>query len=167
MLLYRMLRVLGYDNVRWVVDWADHVWAEVWLGGNDTEGSNSGGRWVHLDPCEAAVDNPLLYESWGKNQTYIVAFHDPFYKKKTTISSDLMEGDRIPEATTPSRIPKQNDNTYRFPPVEDVTGQYTSDESHVIEERRGVLGESVAVAIDEVSKNMVHLLDSLRTNQPQ
>ena len=165
MLLYRMLRVLGYDNVRWVVDWADHVWAEVWLGGISDNGSNSsGGRWVHLDPCEAAVDNPLLYESWGKNQTYIVAFHDPFYK--TTSSSDSMEGDRIPVATA-SRIPEQNDDTYRFPPVEDVTRHYTSDKAHVIEERRGITEELVAETIDKVSKNMVHLLDSLRTNQLQ
>jgi len=165
MLLYRMLRVLGYDNVRWVVDWADHVWAEVWLGGNSDNTEDNNGRWVHLDPCEAAVDNPLLYESWGKNQTYIVAFHDPFYK--TTSSSELIEGDRIPVAKA-SQIPEQqNDDTYRFPPVEDVTRQYTSDESHVIEDRRGVLDESVAVAINEVSKNMVHLLDSLRTEQLQ
>ena len=33
-----------------------------------------GRGWVHMDPCEAAVDEPLLYESWGKNQTYILAF---------------------------------------------------------------------------------------------
>jgi len=157
--------VLGYTKVRWVVDWADHVWAEVWLGGNgdNKESNNSGGRWVHLDPCEAAVDNPLLYESWGKNQTYIVAFHDPFYT--TTSSSESIEGDRITVATTTSRIPERSDDRYRFPPVEDVTRQYTSDEAHVIEERRGILDESVAEAINEVSKNMVHLLDRLRTNQ--
>ena len=33
-----------------------------------------GKGWVHLDPCEAAVDEPLLYQGWGKNQTYILAF---------------------------------------------------------------------------------------------
>jgi len=33
--------------------------------------------WVHIDPCEASVDEPLLYQSWGKNQTFIFAYsHD-------------------------------------------------------------------------------------------
>jgi peptide-N4-(N-acetyl-beta-glucosaminyl)asparagine amidase len=43
------------------------VWAEVLLEG----------AWVHLDPCEAAVDQPLLYESWGKKPTFVLAHtHD-------------------------------------------------------------------------------------------
>ena len=29
---------------------------------------------MHVDPCEAAVDEPLIYEGWGKNQTYIIAY---------------------------------------------------------------------------------------------
>ncbi|CAN0154893.1 unnamed protein product [Ectocarpus fasciculatus] len=62
-LMLRLLEALGY-TCRWVVDWADHVWVEARVGR----------RWVHVDPCEAAVDEPLLYESWGKNQTYILAF---------------------------------------------------------------------------------------------
>jgi peptide-N4-(N-acetyl-beta-glucosaminyl)asparagine amidase len=49
---------------------ADHVWVEV---GVARAGSGRGTSWVHLDPCEAAVDEPLLYQGWGKNQTYIVA----------------------------------------------------------------------------------------------
>ena len=37
-----------------VLDFTDHVWAEYW--------SKSKARWVHLDPCEDAFDQPLLYE---------------------------------------------------------------------------------------------------------
>lgn len=49
---------LGFD-ARYVCDWADHVWTEVY--------SVDAGRYVHVDPCENAVDQPLLYESgWGK-----------------------------------------------------------------------------------------------------
>ncbi|CAM9361779.1 unnamed protein product [Discosporangium mesarthrocarpum] len=62
-LMLHLLEALGY-SCRWVVDWEDHVWLEASIGG----------RWVHIDPCEAAVDEPLLYESWGKQQTYILAF---------------------------------------------------------------------------------------------
>lgn len=40
------------------------VWAEVLL-----EGS-----WVHVDPCEAAVNEPFIYESWGKKPTYVLAY---------------------------------------------------------------------------------------------
>jgi hypothetical protein len=66
MLLFCFLRALGHD-CRWVVDWADHVWVEV----------NIQGTWIHLDPCEAAVDHNLLYQEWGKKQTYILAFYAP------------------------------------------------------------------------------------------
>ncbi|KAL7534591.1 hypothetical protein ACHAWF_004878, partial [Thalassiosira exigua] len=43
MLLYRMLRALGYDEVRWVVDWADHVWVEARLGSGLGNGVRGGG----------------------------------------------------------------------------------------------------------------------------
>ena len=41
-------------QARYVMDWNDHVWTEYW--------SDAQQRWVHVDPCEAAYDRPLLYE---------------------------------------------------------------------------------------------------------
>ncbi len=58
-----MLKSLGYMT-RWVVDWGDHCWVEVLV--ND--------QWIHVDPCEAAVNESKLYESWGKNMTFCVAY---------------------------------------------------------------------------------------------
>lgn len=46
-------RAAGLE-ARLVFDTADHIWSEVW--------SPAACRWVHLDPCEAAWDKPLLYE---------------------------------------------------------------------------------------------------------
>ena len=90
----RILDALGYST-RYVVDWQDHVWAEVLIEGdvdsdsdtNDatTEGEGSvqdvrdkkdkkEDQWIHIDPCEASIDEPMLYHGWGKNQTYIFAF---------------------------------------------------------------------------------------------
>jgi hypothetical protein len=161
MLLYRILRVLGYREIRWVVDWSDHVWVEVYLGVKSYNNADSqlkldddnvNGRWVHLDPCEAAVDNPLLYESWGKNQTYIVAYHDQFFgnwRGSRGDSDKLIEDKR--------EIPGRR----KYPPVEDVTRQYTSDESNVIEDRRGIDNVSVAEAVNDVSKNLVDMLKKL------
>eukprot|EP01038_Epipyxis_sp_PR26KG_P012985 gene12985-17412_t len=64
-LMMQFLEKLGYQS-RWVVDWEDHVWTEILLDG----------RWIHIDPCEAAVNEPFIYEGWGKNQTYIFAFSE-------------------------------------------------------------------------------------------
>lgn len=46
-------RAVGF-NVRLVLDLTDHVWVEYHSAARQ--------RWVHLDPCEAVADTPLLYE---------------------------------------------------------------------------------------------------------
>lgn len=60
-----VLRALGVE-ARWIFDTTDHVWCEARLDG----------AWVHVDPCEASIGEPGLYEGWGKNGTLVVAFSE-------------------------------------------------------------------------------------------
>ncbi len=58
---------LGLE-VRYVIDWTDHVWVELWCPARS--------RWVHADACEGpgAFDTPLMYEAgWGKKLSFIIA----------------------------------------------------------------------------------------------
>ena len=60
------MRSLDFD-ARYILDFTDHVWCEVY--------SASQERWLHSDPCENALDKPLLYEhGWNKKLSYVIAF---------------------------------------------------------------------------------------------
>eukprot|EP01038_Epipyxis_sp_PR26KG_P015916 gene15916-21592_t len=61
-----ILRSLSFD-ARWVLDYTDHVWVEVWI--------PSLKRFVHVDPCERAFDSPVGYESgWNKKLLHVISF---------------------------------------------------------------------------------------------
>ncbi|EFC46984.1 peptide N-glycanase [Naegleria gruberi] len=58
-----MASAMGYE-ARYVLDWTDHVWTEVYLDG-----------WCHADSCEGTLDSPMMYEAgWQKKLSYIIAF---------------------------------------------------------------------------------------------
>lgn len=60
-------RACGFET-RYILDFSDHVWVEVW--------SNKLHRWVMADACEGVIDTPSMYEQgWGKNSlSYILAY---------------------------------------------------------------------------------------------
>lgn len=133
-LVYRTLRHLGH-HARWVIDWSDHVWVEFWLGQTN---ENNSGRWIHLDPCEAACDQPFLYQEWGKKQTLIMAFWAP---KQKDITSEQKYQD--------------------FPLIEDVTSKYTTETLDTIQRRREESSESIQSSIKTVEANLKAKLSDL------
>lgn len=80
-------RSLGLDT-RWVIDFTDHVWVEVWC--------DSLGRYIHIDPCEMAIDTPLLYEvGWKKKLSYLFSFSRFGVVDSTPRYSRLLNGSNI------------------------------------------------------------------------
>ena len=69
-----MLRAIGFE-VRYISDFTDHVWVEVW--------SSRLERWIMADGCEGEIDKAAMYEKgWGKKLNYILAFTTDSVKKK-------------------------------------------------------------------------------------
>merc|ERR1712146_70834 len=68
-LMFKSMEALNFTT-RWIVDWEDHVWVEIWQDWCPPGEQ----KWLHVDPCEAAIDEPLLYQGWGKSQSCILAF---------------------------------------------------------------------------------------------
>ena len=123
MLLFRLLRALGHET-RWVVDWADHVWVEVFC--------ERAGTWIHLDPCEAAVDENFLYQGWGKKQTYVLAFYAPPPARGTKHGSSSLSASSMKHSL-----------------IEDVTASYTTDTADEIQSRRDERERHVQQALQQ------------------
>lgn len=70
-----LMKSLGL-KVRYLWNAEDHVWCEYY--------SENLQRWVHLDCCENAFDNPLLYNrGWAKKMSYVFAIADHYIRDVT------------------------------------------------------------------------------------
>ena len=68
-ILFSALCLAHSYRARLILDMSDHVWTEVWDDNQE--------RWIHVDPSEKRVDDPLMYErGWMKNLTEIHAFEN-------------------------------------------------------------------------------------------
>ena len=68
-ILFTALCLAHNFRARLILDMTDHVWTEVW----DEEQK----RWVHVDPSDRVIDNPLMYErDWKKELKEIYAFEN-------------------------------------------------------------------------------------------
>ena len=68
-ILFTSLCLAHWYRARLILDMSDHVWTEVW--------DYHQKRWVHIDPSEKRIDDPLMYErDWRKNLKEIYAFEN-------------------------------------------------------------------------------------------
>lgn len=59
------------NRLRYIWNAEDHVWCEYY--------SLLLKRWIHLDPCENAFDNPHLYcDNWGKKMSLVIGINDGY-----------------------------------------------------------------------------------------
>jgi Transglutaminase-like superfamily len=191
MLLFRFLRALGHE-CRWVVDWADHVWAEVFVPASADSSSTrstsmylaslatassfgrsatstSVGRWIHLDPCEAAVDENLIYQGWGKKQTYILGFYAPpksddAVSSQTTHTSITNSSWILPFPMT--RSATSTTIAAAAPLIQDITFDYTSETWSEINKRRDESEQEVRNAIQKSIVSMRRKIQSIMAPQP-
>ena len=140
LLLYRMLHALGH-NVRYVVDAGNgHVWVEVLMiiieDSNSTKRTTPGNdkrktkkrnqqqkqtqQWLHLDPCEAALNNNLLYQEWGRSIDRVFAFYAP------PPTSEMLLSNRN-NSDPKYNGQQQQQQLMKIPIIEDVTQSYTTN----------------------------------------
>lgn len=87
--------VMGTDaKIRQVWNLEDHVWCEYY--------SKNLERWIHLDPCENAFDEPSLYaKNWGKGMSYCIGIGEDYV---IDLSDKYATEKRIPRLSVVSSV---------------------------------------------------------------
>lgn len=148
-----ILRSLDID-VRYLWNAEDHVWCEYY--------STKQKRWIHLDSCENAYDQPLLYcDGWGKKMSYVFAINHGYI---VDVSSKYINKEK-PDLQLPRNKASENDlkkflaflNCGKLLKLEKM--DFLKESSHIIADYKF----SNAVAKESVVKNAD--LDDLKPRQ--